>query len=58
MPESVLSALAGTGNRSLEGVVRAFDRAALERNTDEMIAALNDGVRVCHRLGLRTPASQ
>ena len=57
MPDSVLSALARTGNRRLEKVAHVYDKAALAENTDEMIAALDDGVSVCHRLGLRTAAS-
>jgi hypothetical protein len=54
VPGSILSSLMKTGDRSLEKVVRAYDKAAFAENTDAMINALNTGVKVCHRLGLRT----
>jgi len=56
VPDSTLSALTKTGNKSLESVVRAYDKAARAQNTDAMIRALTNGVKVCHRLGLRTAA--
>jgi hypothetical protein len=56
LPNSTASALMKTGNRSLESVVRAFEKAALALNNDAAINALNDGVKVCHRLGLPTAA--
>ncbi len=52
--KSTLTALKRTGNKSLESVVRAFDKAALAQNNEAMIRAINNGVTVCHRLGLRT----
>ncbi len=54
MPRSVLSTLEESGNRSLEHVARDFDKAAIAENSDAMISALDDGVKVCHRLHLRT----
>jgi hypothetical protein len=51
---STLSALRKTGVRSLKEVVRDYEKAALAENTDAMIRALDVGVKVCHRLGLRT----
>jgi hypothetical protein len=46
-----------TGNKSFESVVRAYDKAALAGNNDAMISAVDNGVRVCHHLGLKTAAS-
>jgi hypothetical protein len=54
MPTSTLLALKRTDIRSLRDVVRAYDVAASEQNTFAMIRALNNGVRVCHGLGLKT----
>jgi hypothetical protein len=51
VPEAMLSALERTGDKSLENVVRAYERSAL---ADNMISALNSGVKVCHGLGVRT----
>ncbi len=58
MPRSTLSALATSGNESLENVVGAFDKAAREQNSDAMIEALDEGVNVCHRLHLPTASTQ
>jgi hypothetical protein len=52
--KSTLAALTKTGNKSFESVVRAFNEAALAEDNDAMIHAINNGVRVCHRLGLKT----
>jgi hypothetical protein len=57
VPASTLSALAKTGNGSLERVVRAYDAAAQAGSAAAMTRALDRGVRVCHRLGLRTATS-
>ena len=51
---STLRALQKTDDTSLEAVVRAYVKAALAQNTDAMIRALNNGVNVCHGLGLKT----
>ena len=56
VPEATLIDLDKTGDKSLENVVRAYERAALVENTDGMISALNGGVKVCHGLGLLTGA--
>jgi hypothetical protein len=52
--KSTLAALAKTGNKSLESVVRAYDEAALAENNKAMIRALDNGVKACHHLGLQT----
>lgn len=52
--KSTLSALLKTGNRSFESVVRAYDKAANAQNGHAMIRAIDNGVKVCHRLGLKT----
>jgi hypothetical protein len=52
--KSTLTALTKTGNKSFESVVRAYDKAAQTEDENAMINALNDGVKVCHRLGLKT----
>jgi hypothetical protein len=52
--KSTLAALTKTGNKSFESVVRAFNKAAVTENNDAMIRAINNGVKVCHRLGLKT----
>lgn len=54
LPQSTLSALKKTDNTSFQAIVRAFDKAALAMNNDAMIDALNNGVKLCHRLGLPT----
>jgi hypothetical protein len=51
---STLRALQKTDDASLKAVVRAYDKAAKAQNADAMIRALNNGVKVCHGLGLRT----
>jgi len=54
IPFSTLSALKKTDDSSLQSVVRAYDAATNVQNTVGMIRALNNGVRVCHSLGLKT----
>jgi hypothetical protein len=54
VPTSTLLALKRTDDRSFRDVVRAYDVAANDQNTIAMIRALNNGVRVCHSLGLKT----
>ncbi|MGA2970132.1 MAG: hypothetical protein ABSE75_10030 [Acidimicrobiales bacterium] len=54
LPTSTLRALKKTDDRSLQKVVRAYLAAANVQNTAGMIRALNDGVGVCHGLGLKT----
>ncbi|MGA2970778.1 MAG: hypothetical protein ABSE75_13360 [Acidimicrobiales bacterium] len=51
---STLRALQKTDDASLEAVVRAYVKAARAQNTNAMIQALNNGVNVCHGLGLKT----
>ncbi len=51
---STLRALQKTDDASLKSVVRAYDKAAKAQNADAMIQALNNGVKVCHGLGLKT----
>jgi hypothetical protein len=51
---STLSALEKTDSVALQSAVRAYDAAAKAQNTSAMIRALADGVRTCHRLGLKT----
>lgn len=52
--DSTLNALKKTDDKSLEEVVRDYVSAANAQNDAAMIRALNDGVKVCHGLGLRT----
>ena len=54
VPTSTLTALKRTRDRPLQDVVRAYDAAAISGNTLEMIRALANGAKVCHRLGLHT----
>jgi hypothetical protein len=51
---STLMALQKTNNASLKAVVRAYDNAANTQDNNAMILAINNGVKVCHRLGMRT----
>jgi hypothetical protein len=57
--ESLISALAKSGNGSLERIARDLRAAAGEETRTgkggPMIRALTQGVTACHRLGLRTP---
>ena len=50
---STLVALQKTDDESLKAVVRAYDKAAKAQDNDAMIRALNNGVKVCHGLGLK-----
>jgi hypothetical protein len=54
LPHATLAALERTDNTSFQAIVRAFERAARGSNNDAMIDVLNNGVRLCHRLGLPT----
>ena len=54
VPSSTLLALQKTDNASLKAVVRAYKRAANAQDNVAMIRALNQGVKVCHALGLKT----
>jgi predicted component of type VI protein secretion system len=51
---STLRALQNTDDASLKAVVRAYDKAAKAQDNNAMIRALNNGVKVCHGLGLKT----
>jgi predicted component of type VI protein secretion system len=51
---STLRALQKTNDASLTAIVRAYDKAAEAPDEDAMIRALNNGVKVCHGLGLKT----
>jgi hypothetical protein len=51
---STLRVLQKTDDASLKAVVRAYDKAAKAQDENAMIRALNDGVKVCHGLGLKT----
>lgn len=51
---STLAAFKKTGNASFETFVEVYDKAARARDNDEMIRALDNAVKVCHRLGLKT----
>jgi hypothetical protein len=51
---STLRALEKTDDASLKAVVLAYEKAATAQNNGAMIRALNDGVSVCHGLGLQT----
>ena len=52
--DSTLNALKKTDDKSLEEVVRDYVSAANAQNDAAMIRALDDRVKVCHGLGLRT----
>jgi len=51
---STLRALQKTDDASLKAVVSAYDKAAKAQDENAMIRALNNGVKVCHGLGLKT----
>ena len=51
---STLLALQTTDDASLKSIVRAYEKAANAQDNDAMIRALNDAVKVCHLLGLKT----
>jgi len=51
---STLVALQKTDDASLKAVVRAYKKAASAQDNDAMIRAINNGVKVCHALGLKT----
>jgi len=51
---STLTALKETHDESLQEVVRDYVAAANVQNNGAVIRALNNGVKVCHHLGLNT----